>query len=417
MARRYSYVINLVSARFILPMLIIFGALLRETCQKPFKVTSEDCRRECDAISADHTKAKVSTVFSSCYLRCLKKAKGRQSLMKAPLPLKRMRRGTQANNDCLAPWPNQTEDWCPPETNVSFGQYENTTDWYIDVSWTPLNDKNGMWSGLLIRFYPEPSGGFSVDDLICFEARKNQTFMRINISSFGYIYPNKIFLKVRAFPFSLVQESIDSYSPTAPPTPAPFKTTKSLPVRIEVAVSISIGILVGLALVTGLIKYYACRKKRLSLPEEFEYHAFIIYSQKDELWLTKKILPLLEERNELKCCIHYRDFEPGKLFHQAMADCVYKSHKVIAVISRSFFASNYCNYELNIAKYRLLNARDDCLIMIRIDDVGRDKIPRKLQKRNYIDYNSAVERPFWEEKLLKFLQAPCADHLATTSND
>ena len=48
---------------------------------------------------------------------------------------------------------------------------------------------------------------------------------------------------------------------------APFKTTKSLPVRIEVAVSISIGILVGLALVTGLIKYYACRKKRLSLPE------------------------------------------------------------------------------------------------------------------------------------------------------
>ncbi|KAK2569473.1 hypothetical protein P5673_006410, partial [Acropora cervicornis] len=83
--------------------------------------------------------------------------------MKAPLPLKRMRRGTQANNDCLAPSPNQTEDWCPPETKVSFGQYENTTNWYID---------NGMWSGLLIRFYPEPSGGFSVDDLICFEARK-----------------------------------------------------------------------------------------------------------------------------------------------------------------------------------------------------------------------------------------------------
>ena len=60
MARRSSYFINLVSARFILPMLIIFGALLRETCQKPFKVTSEDCRRECDAI--DHAKAKASTI-------------------------------------------------------------------------------------------------------------------------------------------------------------------------------------------------------------------------------------------------------------------------------------------------------------------------------------------------------------------
>ena len=155
----------------------------------------------------------------------------------------------------------------------------------------------------------------------------------------------------------------------------------------------------------------------VSFSSEFKYHAFIIYSRKDELWLTNKILPLLEERNELKCCIHYRDFEPGQDFHEAMADCVYKSHKVIAVISRNFFASNYCNYELNIAKYRLLNARDDCLIMIRIDDVGRDKIPRKLQTRNYIDYNSPVERPFWEKKLLKFLQAPCADHLATTSSD
>ncbi|KAK2569475.1 Toll-like receptor 3 [Acropora cervicornis] len=84
-------------------------------------------------------------------------------------------------------------------------------------------------------------------------------------------------------------------------------------------------------------------RKELNTSHEFKYHAFIIYSQKDELWLTKKILPLLEERNELKCCIHYRDFEPGKLFHQAMADCVYKSHKVIALISRNVFASNYCN--------------------------------------------------------------------------
>ncbi|XP_067045062.1 uncharacterized protein [Acropora muricata] len=247
MARRSSYLINLVSARFILLMLIIFGALLRETCQKPFKVTSEDCRRECDAISADHAKAKVSTDFSSCYLRCLKKAEGRQSLMKAPLPLKRMRRGTEANNGCLEPSPNQTEDWCPPETNVSFGQYENTTDWYIDVSWTPLNDKNGMWSGLLIRFYPEPSGGFFMGFLTCLEAQK-----------------------VCAFPFSLVEDTIDEYSPKAPPTPAPVKTTTTvaaaLPVRIEVVVSISIGILVALALLTGLIKYYALWKKTTSAP-------------------------------------------------------------------------------------------------------------------------------------------------------
>ena len=94
----------------------------------------------------------------------------------------------------------------------------------------------------------------------------------------------------------------------------------------------------------------------VSFSSEFKYHAFIIYSRKDELWLTNKILPLLEERNELKCCIHYRDFEPGKDFHEAMADCVFKSPKVIAMISRNSFANNYCN-SLQLQLYLPLNKR------------------------------------------------------------
>ena len=151
----------------------------------------------------------------------------------------------------------------------------------------------------------------------------------------------------------------------------------------------------------------------------FEYDAFIIYSQMDQLWISERLLPLLEERNELKCCIHYRDFKPGKVFYDSMAECVYKSFKIIAVLSNNFFDSNYCSYELNIAKYRLLNARDDSLIMIRIDNVDREKLPRKLQKRSFIDYFNPLERPFWEKKLLKFLNAPnddCIDKSAETSH-
>jgi len=175
-------------------------------------------------------------------------------------------------------------------------------------------------------------------------------------------------------------------------------------------VSISVGILVALAVIAGLLKYYLFFKKRKSpggiLNSEFTYHAFIIYSNEDSRWVSQRLLPLLEEKYHLKCCIHYRDFTPGKPFQESMAESVYKSRKIIAVLSSSFLKSNYCNYELNIAKYRLLNRGDDSLVMIRIDDEDSSKLPRELRKRNFIDYTNPLERPLWEHRLLSFLNVP-----------
>ncbi|XP_078346812.1 toll-like receptor 2 [Oculina patagonica] len=168
--------------------------------------------------------------------------------------------------------------------------------------------------------------------------------------------------------------------------------------------SISVGILVALVLFIGLLKHFLVWKKRFSPPPEFKYHAFIIYSQEDSHWVNGKLLPFLEERHYLKCCIHYRDFTPGKPFTESMAESVYNSYKIIAVFSSNFLKSNYCCYELNIAKYRLLNKRDDSLIIVRIDiDSECRQLPRELRKRSFIDYSNCFERPLWESKLLRFL--------------
>lgn len=142
------------------------------------------------------------------------------------------------------------------------------------------------------------------------------------------------------------------------------------------------------------------------LHAEFKYHAFIIYSQEDSHWVNDHLLPFLEGRHHLKCCLHYRDFTPGKPFQESMAESVYNSYKIIAVLSNNFLNSNYCSYELNIAKYRLLNRRDESLIVIRIDKGDYRKLPRELRKRNFIDYSNSLERPLWESKLLTFLNAP-----------
>ena len=135
----------------------------------------------------------------------------------------------------------------------------------------------------------------------------------------------------------------------------------------------------------------------------FAYHAFIIYSQEDSDWVTVKLLPLLENKHHLKCCVHYRDFAPGQPFQDSMAESVYRSYKIIAVLSSNFSKSSYCSYELNIAKYRLMNKEDNSLIIIRIDNEDCRKLPRELRKRNFIDYANPLERPLWETKLLTFL--------------
>ena len=136
--------------------------------------------------------------------------------------------------------------------------------------------------------------------------------------------------------------------------------------------------------------------------------------------MASRLLPLLEGKHNLKCCVHYRDFSPGQPFQDSMAESVYKSYKILAVLSNNFLKSNYCSYELNIAKYRLLNRRDDSLLMIRVDEVDSKELPRELRKRNFIDYCNPFERPFWEEKLLKFLDVQnddCANESATSQQN
>ena len=43
--------------------------------------------------------------------------------------------------ECGVSSPDQSVDWTPSVVNVTFGQYENTNYWYVNVSWTPLNGK------------------------------------------------------------------------------------------------------------------------------------------------------------------------------------------------------------------------------------------------------------------------------------
>ena len=141
---------------------------------------------------------------------------------------------------------------------------------------------------------------------------------------------------------------------------------------------------------------------------EFEYDAFVIFSSQDSDWVIKTLIPTLEEKHDFKCCVHYRDFVIGVPFRENMVNSVYNSRKTIAVVSKNFFNSNYCGSEMDYALHRLVERRDNSVVVIKLDDVDSRKLPRELRKRSYIDYPQNVEKDHWERKLVNCL---------TTSND
>ena len=150
---------------------------------------------------------------------------------------------------------------------------------------------------------------------------------------------------------------------------------------------------------------------------DFKYHAFIIYSNEDRLWMKNRLLPFLEEEHHLTCCLHYKDFVPGKPFRDCMADSVKNSYKVIALFSSNSVKSNYFHYELDLAIGRLVEKRDQSLVVIRIDNVEAALLPTELKRRCFVDYYDILERPFWKQRLLKFLDLPKVSRTLSTSGD
>ena len=100
-----------------------------------------------------------------------------------------------------------------------------------------------------------------------------------------------------------------------------------------------------------------------------------------------------------------------------MSKSVHVSRKVIAVASKNFFESNFCNYELEQAIYKQARENDNSIIVIRIDDVSNDRLPEALKERSYIDYSNKLERKTWVSKLIKALESNKSRDTLSSTNE
>jgi len=125
----------------------------------------------------------------------------------------------------------------------------------------------------------------------------------------------------------------------------------------------------------------------------FTYDAFVVYSAEDSQWVREELVPHLENDGDhqyLRLCVHERDFLLGENILDNIWSKMEESRKVILVISRNFTQSNYCNYEIDLARMLGVEKARNLIVPVMLEDVRMEDMSDSLRwivrKLTYIEW-------------------------------
>ncbi|XP_036764367.2 toll-like receptor 6 [Manis pentadactyla] len=126
------------------------------------------------------------------------------------------------------------------------------------------------------------------------------------------------------------------------------------------------------------------RRRARNIPLEelqrtLQFHAFISYSEHDSAWVKGELIPNLE-KEDIRICLHERNFVPGKSIVENIINCIERSYKSIFVLSPNFVQSEWCHYELYFAHHNLFHEGSSNLILILLEPIPQNSIPSKYHK-------------------------------------
>lgn len=356
------------------------------------------CMRNCSHLTKDVYTTQLSSeniTNQSCYENCLQTFEWR------------------CTKDCKEDGDGKYLAINPTCIDVFF--YEENGSIYANVSWTcphALELTNLKSYKLIYYWYPDIRS-LSVTHC-CREIEKTDTSAQMNISLHGLKEQEKIWFKVVPLermhsdvfiPYSYWKVDLSNGLTDITPTDKPKSTLSEESSSSELYTAIACVTFI-LVIGSALIYWYRRGAGSARQDTDFEFDVFIIYNSADEEWVDKTLRRTLEEKHGLRCCVHYRDFTPGKPFRDNMTESVYKSKKTIAVVSHNFYKSDFCPEEMDIALHRSLQRGDDSVIVIKLDDVDKNKLPKALKERSYIDYEKWIVRETWEKKLIDSIKNP-----------
>ncbi|KAJ0171577.1 hypothetical protein K1T71_013127 [Dendrolimus kikuchii] len=135
------------------------------------------------------------------------------------------------------------------------------------------------------------------------------------------------------------------------------------------------------------------------------YDAFISFSHEDTFFVTDELMPVLEDANGFKLCVHSRDWMIGDWIPAQIARSVQDSRRTIIVLSNNFLSSIWALLEFRTAHTQAFRDKRTRIIIILLEDLTSevaidDEIQEYLATNTYVKWGDAN---FWQ-KLLKALR-------------
>ena len=113
---------------------------------------------------------------------------------------------------------------------------------------------------------------------------------------------------------------------------------------------------------------------------KYEFDGFISHSHFDDDWVLGTLYKRLTDEMGMKISLYHKDFMPGELIDSEIVRCIDKSRKVIFVVSQNFIASEWANYELEIAISHVFECGRTGLLVIIKDEVHVEEMPDILKR-------------------------------------
>jgi toll-like receptor 13 len=103
--------------------------------------------------------------------------------------------------------------------------------------------------------------------------------------------------------------------------------------------------------------------------DEFTYVAYVVYCYEDLEWVKNNLLRKIEIEYGYKLCIPHRDFELGKVFADNIVDHMNLSKTVIPVLSNNFARSEWCLFQLAVARNKITKEGNLSIFPIMLDEI------------------------------------------------
>ncbi|XP_050401513.1 toll-like receptor 13 [Patella vulgata] len=144
--------------------------------------------------------------------------------------------------------------------------------------------------------------------------------------------------------------------------------------------------------------------------KHYVYDVFVAYCVEDSDWVRDNLVPIMEEGENIKLCIHERDFQGGRLIMDNIVQHMESSRKVLVVLSNDFARSKWCQFEMSLAERLVIDMSIESIVVVLLENIATVNMSKSLnallKTTTYISWDDEGEEDVFWHKIKTSLKRP-----------